>query len=134
MTKSKHQKSVLVVCDEVSEFKVLSSLLEKFDFHVLKAPGKEATSVDGLAERGETIDLAILDVDSAGTNRSAILRSLHQSYPGVRLVLMSNEAENNGAEVGPAGHVLGHVHKPTRKAQLLGTILTVMDAPAMPAA
>jgi DNA-binding NarL/FixJ family response regulator len=90
--------------------------------------------VDGLAERGEVIDLAILDVDTAGANRSAILQSLHQSYPAVRLVLMSNDEENNGAEVGPAGHVLRRVHKPARKAQLLGTILTVMDAPAMPAA
>lgn len=112
---------------------MISSLMKKVDFHVLTAPGR-ATSVEEFARRGEPIDLAIIDVGAVPAHDPRILHSLHESYPKVRLVFMSSDAEGNGSEVGLAGHVRGYLHKPVRKAQLLGTILTVMDEPAMCAA
>lgn len=133
MATSNRQKNVLVVCDEVSELKVISSLMKKVDFHVLTVPGR-ATSVEEFAKRGEPIDLAIIDVGNVPSHDPRILHSLHESYPKVRLVFMSSDAEGSGSEVGPAGHVRGYLRKPVRKAQLLGTILTVMDAPSMCAA
>jgi response regulator RpfG family c-di-GMP phosphodiesterase len=121
------QKNVLVVCDDDSELKIISSLMEKVDFHVLSAPC-ETTSVDGIVRTGEVIDLAIIDTCPNGAQ---ILQSLHQSYPKVRLVLISsNPDEGSDSEVGPSGHVRGYLSKPVRKAQLLGTILTVLDAPS----
>lgn len=120
------QKNVLVVCDDDSELKMISSLMEKVDFHVLSAPCK-TTSVDGIVCPGEVIDLAIIDTGQLAASGAQILHSLHESYPKVRLVLMSN-GEGNENEAGPAGHVRGYLSKPVRKAQLLGTILTVLDA------
>jgi len=102
--------------------------MEKVDYHVLTVP-PQAASVDGLVERGEDIDLAIMDVDKMAPKGEEILHSLHKSYPKVRLVFMSSEAEGSGSEVGPAGHVRGYLRRPVRKAQLLGTVLAVMDAP-----
>lgn len=133
MVTSKRQKNVLVVCDELSELKVISSLMEKVDFRVLTVPTR-ATSVEEFARRGEPIDLAIIDVGNVPAHDPRILHSLHESYPKVRLVFLSSDSEGRGSEIGPAGHVRGYLRKPVRKAQLLGTILTVMDAPAMFAA
>jgi DNA-binding NarL/FixJ family response regulator len=121
------QKNVLVVCDNDSELKIISSLMQKVDFHVLTAPCK-TTSVDGMVCPGEVIDLAIIDTGQLAANCAQILHSLHESYPKVRLVFMSSNREGNENEAGPAGHVRGYLSKPVRKAQLLGTILTVLDA------
>ena len=119
--------------NEVMESKIISSLLRKVGLQVLSVPNQSA-SVDALVRRGEVIDLAIIDVGKPTASDAALLRSLHEGYPQVRLVFMSSDSSEDGTEVGSAGHVRGYVHKPVRKAQLLGTILTVMDAPSVFAA
>jgi CheY-like chemotaxis protein len=129
MTTPKRQKRVLLVCDEVVESKIISSLLQKAGLHVMSVPGR-AASLDALVRAGEPIDLAIIDAGKPSIHDAVFLQSLHESYPQIRLVFLSE----NGADVGPAGHVRGYLHKPVRKAQLLGTILAVMDAPSVFAA
>jgi DNA-binding NarL/FixJ family response regulator len=129
MEKSERQQCALLICDDVSESRVISSLLRKVDFRVVSAPGDSA-SLDGFVPRGEALDLAIIDVGATTVNGSALLHSLHECYPRIRLVFMSSGTEESATEAGPAGHVRGYVYKPVRKAQLLGTVLAVMDAPA----
>jgi CheY-like chemotaxis protein len=132
MATPKRQNNVLVVCDDRAELEIISSLMEKVDFHVLTAvtAPDQASRVHEFVQRGEMIDLAIIDVGKARADSEELLHSLHQNYPKLRLVLMLSGSEGHEAEVGPIGHVRGYLHKPVRKAQLLGTVMTVMDAPS----
>jgi hypothetical protein len=56
------------------------------------------------------------------------LQALHDSWPGVRMLFLS--AEREPSETGPAGHIRKYLRKPVRRAQLLGTVLKVLDAPS----
>ena len=133
MLTPRQQKTALVVCADPSELKIISSLMKKLDFRVLTLP-VQAASVNGLVECGDVIDLAIIDGDELGVMNPALLHSLHEKYPMVRFVFVSSETGGKGQLNGPAGHVRQYLPRPVRKAQLLGTILAVMDAPATMAA
>jgi DNA-binding NtrC family response regulator len=127
------QKTVLVVCDDAKELKIISSLMKKVDFCAFTAP-VHATSLDGYVERGDAIDLAIIDGDELAANGSGLLQYLHERYPMVRLIFISSETDGRRAEIGPAGHIRRYLPRPVRKAQLLGTVLAIMDAPSTLAA
>ena len=123
------RKNVLLITDDVPEVKVMSATLEKANFHVLNVPYASA-AVHRLLDSGEKIDVAI--IDATGTQDGEILQSLHERNPDVRLLFIAKGelAEDHG----PAGHARGYIHKPVRRAHLLGTILKLIETPSMFAA
>src|SRR5437016_9112080 len=118
-------KTVLLVSDDGSGLKVISSVLKKAGFHVLAARC-EAAAVKRSAPQQGAIDLAIIDAPMAQTSRPEVLQALHEKWPQIRMLFLS-AGEQAHDEHGTAGHIRGYLPKPVRKAQLLGTVLKVLD-------
>jgi len=122
------RKNVLLITDDAPEVKVISATLEKANFHVVNVPC--ATAVSRVLKSDEPIDVAIIDTPKPQDDE--ILQSLHERYPDVRLLFIAEDQP--AADYGPAGHARGYVHKPVRRAHLLGTVLKLIEAPSMFAA
>jgi CheY-like chemotaxis protein len=127
MLRQESKKAVLVVTDDGSELRAIASVLEKAGVHVL-ATGSGAAAVQHSASHHGAIDLAIIDLPGMRGADRETLQALHDSWPGVRMLFLS--AEREPSETGPAGHIRKYLRKPVRRAQLLGTVLKVLDAPS----
>lgn len=127
MRAEESQKAVLVVTEDGSELKAIASILEKAGVHVL-GTGFGAAAVRRSATRHEAIDLAIIDMPKARGTAPETLQALHDSWPSVRMLFLST-GDGEPGEVGPAGHFRRYLRKPVRRAQLLGTVLKVLDSP-----
>jgi response regulator RpfG family c-di-GMP phosphodiesterase len=122
------RKNVLIITDDTPEVKVISSTLEKANFHVMNVPC--ATAVSRLLKSDEPIDVAIIDMPKLQDDE--VLQSLHERYPEVRLLFIADDQP--ALDYGPAGHARGYIHKPVRRAHLLGTVLKLIETPSTCAA
>jgi CheY-like chemotaxis protein len=124
-------KAVVLVADgETSVLRNVSSTLEKAGFTVLTAHGGRAV-MDLCAHHPEPIQLAIVDMTMA-ENGPEFLECLDGSYPGIRFLFTSaSDQSGDGRPLGRAGRTRGFLQKPFRRSRLLGSVLQVMDAPAV---
>jgi len=118
-------KNVLLITDDAPEIKIMSATLKKAGFHVSNVPFANS-ALHTLLESGETIDVAI--IDTPGPQDTELLQQLHDYDPNLRMLFIApGEPARN---IGPAGHVRGYIHKPVRRAQLLGNVLKLIASPS----
>jgi CheY-like chemotaxis protein len=123
----KGRETILLVEDEVEVMEVSVALLEKLGYRVFRAESG-AKAIEIFHEKGEQIDLVILDIimpEMAGTETFLRLRKLN---PNVKILLASGYSAGawNGQET-PLGHN-GFIQKPFRLQELSRKIREILDS------
>jgi PAS domain S-box-containing protein len=94
------QATILVVDDEPVLRQVVARLLERLGHRVLQASGGER-ALEIFRERGEEIDLVLLDLIMPGMNGLQTLTRVRALSSKVRVLLCSGYADQEGAELPP---------------------------------
>ena len=120
-------KTILLVDDEEVIRDSVSALLEASSLQVLLAcDGQEA--VDIYRERGEEIDLVILDLVMPRMDGPQTVAALKRQDPGVRVLLSSGYSESGvAAELLADPCVRGFIHKPFRLRELNQAVRQALD-------
>jgi len=119
MTALDSDNKVVLVTNEEATRKAVSSTLEKAGFTIVPASSAD-DALDLCQALNPPAQLAIVDADAE------FLPRWRRACPTTRVLLMTNaEADGTGAGL-RGGRVL---HKPFRRAQLLGTVLEVLSEP-----
>ena len=89
--------TILIVDDEDMIIDVGSGMLESFGYKVLKAKsGKEALEL--YKDKGDTIDLVLLDMIMPGLGGSETFDGLKKINPGIKVILSSGYSSNEKTE------------------------------------
>jgi CheY-like chemotaxis protein len=112
---------VLIVDDEQAVREVAAAVLRRHGADVLLA-GDGAAALELYRQRPEAINLVLLDLTMPGLSGEDVLRALHQSGAGPKVVVMSGYSEQETmrrcAELGAVGFL--------RKPFELATIIAKM--------
>jgi CheY-like chemotaxis protein len=128
-----HNTAVVVADNRETVLQAVSTTLEKAGFTILAA----SSAADALQhcrahahDSRHAVQLAIIDATTAGINVAELVGQLESISPGMRtLFLTSGDEEQSLRGIAAAGRVRGILHKPFRRAQLLGQVLEMMDQP-----
>jgi response regulator RpfG family c-di-GMP phosphodiesterase len=124
------QNTAVVVADNrETVLKAVSTTLKKAGFTILAA-SSGAEALRHFRDKRYPVQLAIIDTATAGINVEELVSQLDTVSPGVRTLFLADENEEESLRgVGAPGRIRGFLHKPFRRAQLLGHVLEIMDAP-----
>jgi CheY-like chemotaxis protein len=76
------------------------------------------------------VQLAIIDAATPGIDVPELVGQLDTISPGVRTLFLTDDQEERSLRgIATSGRVRGFLHKPFRRAQLLGQVLEMMDRP-----
>jgi DNA-binding NtrC family response regulator len=129
MTKGNQQGSaVLIADDEEGVVREISSTLEKAGFTVLTARN-QSDVLNLCSKAGNPIQLAIVDMAMPNTNGRELAERLYECYPGIRILFTAGDETGDAQSARVSGRVIRFLHKPFRRAQLLGSVLKVLDEP-----
>ena len=119
---------VVVGDDRGAALKGVSATLQKAGFVVVTASnGREALA--RCREQHRPVDLAVIDTAAAGIKAPEIEQQLHEMYPHVRMLFLSDDNPETIHEADPSGHVRRVLRKPYRRSRLLGRVLEIMEQP-----
>jgi len=124
MSEKAEENSVILVMNRgEGDGKIIDSILKKAGFAVSHA-SEESETLKLCREIGPAVQLVIIDTHTSGVRLSELLARLHDVNPGIRVLLMAegSEKEQAATETLPA-NVRGHLTRPFRRAQLLGSVL-----------
>jgi CheY-like chemotaxis protein len=117
--------TVLVVDDEKSSRKVISTILERVGSTVLAASsGEEALSI--YEEHGEQIELVMLDMSMPGLGGKETFHRLFALDENVKVLVMSGYDEHTGLDGLKKEGVLGYLQKPFRLQALKDKLIEIM--------
>jgi CheY-like chemotaxis protein len=117
--------TVLVVDDEKSSRKVISTILERVGSTVLTASsGEEALSI--YEEHAEQIELVLLDMSMPGLGGKETFRRLYALDENVKVLVMSGYDEGTGLDGLKKEEVLGYLQKPFRLQGLKDKLIEIM--------
>jgi CheY-like chemotaxis protein len=124
--------AVLVVDDNSTNQRILVETLTKWGMRVTAADGGDAAlaAVELAIKQGAPYPLAILDVQMPlmdGFELAGRIRKFPESRPTKILMLSSTGQMGDAARCKQLG-IDGQLHKPVRQANLLSSILSVIDA------
>ncbi|HJT88447.1 MAG TPA: response regulator [Bryobacteraceae bacterium] len=105
--------------------KLITSILEKAGFHVLHS-STGAGAVELCRAADEAVQLVILDAATPGIQASRLLARLREIDPEIRVLLI---AEGESAGWALPANVKARLHRPFRRAQLLGSVLEAARRP-----
>ncbi|GAB4337770.1 MAG: hypothetical protein Kow0099_11400 [Candidatus Abyssubacteria bacterium] len=118
---------ILVVDDEETIRSLVKDTLESYGYRVLVAEnGEEAVSLYG--ERGEEIDLVILDMMMPKMGGRETFQRLRELNPGIKALLSTGYSQNGKAQEILDSGVLGFLQKPYQTHELLSKLRSVLDA------
>jgi DNA-binding NtrC family response regulator len=121
--------TVVLITSEDHVRKAVSSTLEKAGFIILAAASVDS-ALNICQGADTTIRLAIVDAGMEQMNEPAVLQSLYQAAPGIRVLFMSNSTAQEAVEyLEKPRNAWPVLRKPFRRAQLLGRVLEVMSEP-----
>jgi two-component system, cell cycle sensor histidine kinase and response regulator CckA len=126
--------TVLLADDEEPVREVAEQILQRLGLTVLLAADGQA-AVDLFRERGDQIDLVILDLTMPTMDGAEALAAIRSLDPTVRVVIASGYSEQDVASRVPRGALAGMLHKPYSVDQLrsvLSAILPSADEPPTP--
>jgi|GEM_PF-2634122 len=124
------ENTVVLVTDRGDrDLKLITSLLEKSGFHVVQSANQ--TEVLNLCrKRDEAVQLVIVNTATPGIHMSELLDEVQAVDPRVRVLLLSDEDESEPIRHwSVTGNVRGHISRPFRRAQFLGSVLEAAKPP-----
>jgi CheY-like chemotaxis protein len=119
---------VVVGDDRGAALKKVSNTLQKAGFMVVTASNGRA-ALDLCREQHRPVDLAVIDTAAAGINPLEVEQQLHEMYPNVRMLFLSDNSPETVHEADPLGHTRRVLRKPYRRSRLLGRVLEIMRQP-----
>ncbi|HEV3198311.1 MAG TPA: response regulator [Bryobacteraceae bacterium] len=132
-TEDSHNTAVVVADNRETVLQAVSTTLEKAGFTVLPASsGAEALQYCRARahDSRHAVQLAIIDATTDGLNVAELVGQLDAISPGMRtLFLTAGDEEQSLRGIAAPGRVRGFLHKPFRRAHLLGQVLEMMDRP-----
>ena len=118
-------REVLIVDDEKLLRQAMSRLLRRHGYEVsTAATGEDALAV--MKERGEGIDLVLLDLGMPGLGGKACLLELIANHPKTPVVMLTGHAQPQDLEELIGLGAREAITKPVRVASLLSTLWTVL--------
>ena len=118
--------TVLIVDDEESVRTVASTILRKYGFATLTAPGG-AEGVRILRERGDEIVLVILDMTMGDMDGVATFREMVAIREDVKVVLASGYSEIEALGRFPEEGLRGFIQKPFQMKDLIGAVKRALE-------
>jgi hypothetical protein len=77
------------------------------------------------------MDLAVIDTAATGIKAPEIEQQLHEMYPHIRMLFLSDDNPETIHEGDSSGHLRRVLRKPYRRSRLLGRVLEMMQPRAM---
>jgi len=108
--------------------KKVSHTLEKAGFLVVTASNGRA-ALDRCREQHLPVDIAVIDTAAAGIKPLEVEQQLHEMYPHVRMLFLSDDNPEANLDTESPGHVRWVLRKPYRRSRLLGRVLEMMQEP-----
>ena len=128
-TDDSHSTALVVGDDRGAALKEVSSTLQKAGFVVVTAATGRA-ALDRCGEQHAPVDLAVIDTAATGMKAPEIEQQLHEMYPHIRMLFLSDNPETI-CEGDTPGHLCQVLRKPYRRSRLLGRVLEMMQPKAM---
>jgi CheY-like chemotaxis protein len=123
--------AVVVGDDRGAALKEVSTTLQKAGFVVVTASNGRA-ALDRCRAQHRPVDLAVIDTAATGIKAPEIEQQLHEMYPHIRMLFLSDDNPETVHETdSPAGHLRRVLRKPYRRSRLLGRVLEMMQPRAM---
>ena len=120
---------VLVMDHGDEDVKLITSLLEKTGFHVVHS-ASEAEILQLCQSGSDSVQLVIVNTDTPGIRTSELLSEVQTANPRIRILLISDQKETELKRRWPkAANVRGHLSRPFRRAQFLGSVLEAAKEP-----
>lgn len=110
--------------------KKVSSTLQKAGFLVVTASNGRA-ALARCREQHQPVDLAVIDTAATGIRPLEVEEQLHEMYPHIRMLFLSDDNPDTVHEGYSCGHLRGVLRKPYRRSRLLGRVLEMMQPRAM---
>jgi CheY-like chemotaxis protein len=129
-TDDSRSTAVVVGDDRGPALKEVSTTLEKAGFVVVSAANGRA-ALDRCREQHRAVDLAVIDTAATGIQAPEIEQQLHEMYPQIRLLFLSDDQPETIHEGSSPGHLRRVLRKPYRRSRLLGRVLEMMQPRAM---
>jgi two-component system, cell cycle sensor histidine kinase and response regulator CckA len=124
-----HSSTVVVVGDDRgAALMQVSVTLQKAGFDVVTATNGRA-ALERCRASHRPVDLAVIDTAATGINAPEIEQQLHEMYPHVRMLFLSDENQEAGPQTASPGHLRRVLRKPYRRSRLLGRVLEMMQQP-----
>src|SRR4051794_13542228 len=117
--------TILLVDDEPTVLKLCNQILNLGGYKVLQATGGEEAF--RLLRGAAVPDLALLDVIMPGMNGIELARRLQETYPTIKIVLMSGYGPREVSRVVGAENPYRIIWKPFKSQSLLQMIDNVMS-------
>ena len=117
--------TVLVVDDEAIVRNLAKAMLEQLGYSVLVAEDGVA-AVDAYRERGDTIDLVILDMIMPNMGGRECLEHLQQLNPGVKVIISTGYSHDTIANRMSGQQSYGFLQKPYRLQELSEIVATTL--------
>jgi response regulator RpfG family c-di-GMP phosphodiesterase len=124
------ENTVVLVMDRGSEdVKLVTSLLKKTGFQVIQSTNR-AEIVNLCRDSGGLVPLVIVDTAAPGIHMSELLNEVQAADPQIRILLISGQNESEPIRHwSVSGNVRGHLSRPFRRAQFLGSVLEAAKEP-----
>ena len=119
-------ETILLVDDEESLREMGKEILERFGYRAITVPDGE-TAVNTYRERGERINLVILDLVMPGMGGKQCLEELLRLYPALKVIIASGYAVNGPTKEALDAGAKGFIRKPYELGQMLGAVREVLD-------
>ena len=122
--------AVIVGDDRGAGLKKVSTTLQKAGFVVVTAANGRA-ALDQCREQHRPVDLAVIDTAATGIKAPEIELQLHEMYPHIRMLFLSDDTPETIHESDSPGHLCRVLRKPYRRSRLLGEVLEMMQERAL---
>ena len=124
------ENAVVLVMDRGNEdLKLITCLLEKTGFQVLQSANR-AEILNLCSVINNSVQLVIIDTGTSGIHIAELLDQVQAANPRIRILLISGQSESEAARnLSVTGNVRGHLSRPFRRAQFLGSVLEVAKGP-----
>jgi CheY-like chemotaxis protein len=124
-------RTVVVVGDNRgAALKNVSTTLQKAGFAVVTASDGRAV-LDLCRVQHQPLELAVIDTAATGIKAREVERQLHDMYPHIRMLFLSDENQETVCESDDPGHLRRVLRKPYRRSRFLGRVLEMMQPRAM---
>jgi two-component system sensor histidine kinase/response regulator len=126
-TEDSHNTAIVVADNRETVLKAVSTTLAKAGFTILPA-SSGAEALQYFRDSRYPVQLAIIDAATPGIDVRELVGQLEAISPGMRTLFLTDD-EQSLRGVGAGNRIRGILHKPFRRAQLLGQVLEMMDRP-----
>lgn len=119
-------ETILLVDDEESLRGMGKEILERFGYRIIAVPdGEKALEI--YREKGEQIDLVILDLVMPGMGGTRCMEELLRIHPRLKVIIASGYAVNGRTKEALDAGAEGFIRKPYELGQMLGVVRKVLD-------